>query len=41
MDRLLERRGLLHYSGYVVSAVSYAILAILLAVIILPLLINA
>jgi len=40
MDRLLERGGLLQYSGYVVSAVSYAILAILLAVIILPLLIN-
>lgn len=41
MDRLMERRGWLQYSGYVVSAISYIILVILLAVIILPLLFDA
>ena len=40
MDRLMERRGWLQYSGYVVSAISYIMLVILLAVIILPLLLN-
>ena len=41
MDRLLDRRGWLQYSGYVVSAISYAMLAILLAVIVLPLILNS
>jgi membrane-associated protease RseP (regulator of RpoE activity) len=40
-DRLMERRGWLQYSGYVVSAISYGMLAILLAVIVLPLLLNS
>lgn len=41
MDRLMERRGWLQYSGYVVSAISYAMLAVLLAVVVLPLLLNS
>lgn len=41
MDRLMERRGWLEYSGYVVSAISYGMLAILLAVVILPFLLNS
>lgn len=41
MDRILDRRGWLRYSGYVVSAISYAMLVILLAVIILPVLLNS
>jgi membrane-associated protease RseP (regulator of RpoE activity) len=41
MDRLMERRGWLQYSGYVVSAISYGMLAILLAVVILPLILNS
>jgi membrane-associated protease RseP (regulator of RpoE activity) len=40
MDRLMERRGWLQYSGYVVSAISYLILIILLSVIVLPLLFD-
>ena len=41
VDRIFDRRGWLQYSGYVVSAVSYAMLAVLLAVIVLPLLLNS
>ncbi len=40
VDRLLERKGLLQYSGYVTSAVSFLLLAVLLAVILLPLALN-
>ncbi len=41
VDRIMDRRGLLQYAGYVSSAVSYLMLAILLAVVILPLALNA
>jgi len=41
MDRLMARRGWLQYSGYIVGAISYGLFAILLAVIILPLVINS
>jgi membrane-associated protease RseP (regulator of RpoE activity) len=41
VDRIFDRRGWLQYSGYVVSGISYAMLAVLLAVIILPLLLNS
>ncbi|NMB79023.1 MAG: PDZ domain-containing protein [Methanomicrobiales archaeon] len=41
MDRLMARRGWLQYSQYIVGAISYGMLAILLAVIILPFLINS
>ncbi|MCK9581637.1 MAG: site-2 protease family protein [Methanoregula sp.] len=40
MDRLMERRGWLQYSGYVVNTISYGMLAILVAVVVLPLLLN-
>jgi membrane-associated protease RseP (regulator of RpoE activity) len=40
VDRIFDRRGWLQYSGYVVSAVSYAMLAVLLAVVVLPLLLS-
>jgi membrane-associated protease RseP (regulator of RpoE activity) len=40
VDRILDRRGLIRYSGYVVSAVSYVMLAVLLAVMILPYMMN-
>ena len=40
VDRILEKRGLSNYSVYVVSAVSYGMLAVLLAVVILPYLMN-
>ena len=40
VDRLMARRGWLQYSGYVVSTISYALLVILLAIIVLPLLMN-
>ena len=36
----LENRGLLKYSGYVSGAVSYVMLAVLLAVVLLPLILN-
>jgi membrane-associated protease RseP (regulator of RpoE activity) len=36
IDRLLDRKGLLQYSGYVVAAVSYALVAVILAIFILP-----
>jgi membrane-associated protease RseP (regulator of RpoE activity) len=41
VDRIFDRRGWLQYSGYVVSAISYAMFAILLAVMVLPLLLNS
>jgi membrane-associated protease RseP (regulator of RpoE activity) len=41
VDRTLDRKGLLKYSGYVTSAVSYVMLAVLLAVVLLPLMLNA
>ena len=40
VDRILDRRGWIRYSGYVVSAVSYLMLAVLLAVMILPYMMN-
>jgi len=40
VERALERKGLSNYSGYVVSAISYGMLAVLLAVVILPYLMN-
>jgi membrane-associated protease RseP (regulator of RpoE activity) len=41
VDRTLDRRGLLKYSAYVSNAVSYVMLAVLLAVVLLPLFLNA
>jgi membrane-associated protease RseP (regulator of RpoE activity) len=41
VDRIMDRRGLLKYSAYVSGAVSYVMLAVLLAVVILPLVLNA
>jgi membrane-associated protease RseP (regulator of RpoE activity) len=41
VDRTLDRRGLLKYSAYVSNAVSYVMLAVLLAVVLLPLALNA
>jgi membrane-associated protease RseP (regulator of RpoE activity) len=41
VDRIMDRKGLLRYSGYVTSAVSYVMLAVLLAVVLLPLILNA
>lgn len=40
VERLMDRRGYLQYAGSVVSAISYGMLAILLAVVILPILLN-
>ncbi|PKL64551.1 MAG: peptidase M50 [Methanomicrobiales archaeon HGW-Methanomicrobiales-3] len=40
IERLMDRRGWLQYAGSVVSAISYGMLAILLAVVILPILLN-
>jgi len=41
VDRIMERKGLLKYSGYVSGAVSYVMLAVLVAVVVLPLVLNA
>lgn len=41
VDRIMERRGLLKYSSYVSGAVSYVMLAVLLAVVLLPLALNS
>ena len=41
VDRIMDRRGLLKYSGYVSGAVSYLMLAVLVAVVVLPLVLNA
>jgi membrane-associated protease RseP (regulator of RpoE activity) len=40
VDRLLDRRGLLKYSGYVSSAVSYLMLIVLVSLIALPYLLH-
>jgi membrane-associated protease RseP (regulator of RpoE activity) len=40
VDRLLDRRGMIRYSGYIVGAISYVMLGVLLAVIILPYIMN-
>nr|WP_320161614.1 site-2 protease family protein [uncultured Methanoregula sp.] len=40
VDRILERRGWLQYSGYVVGAVSYTMILVLAAVVVLPFIIN-
>jgi membrane-associated protease RseP (regulator of RpoE activity) len=41
VDRIMDRRGLLKYAGYVTSAISFVMLAVLLAVVLLPLVLNA
>ena len=41
VDRIMDRRGLLKYSTYVSGAVSYVMLAVLLAVVLLPLVLNS
>jgi len=40
VDRLLERKGLIRYSGHVVAAVSYAMLVVILAIFLLPKLLH-
>ena len=40
VERLLDRRGLLKYSGYVTSAVSYLMLVVLISLIALPYLLH-
>jgi len=40
VDRLLDRKGLIKYSGHVVAAVSYAMLAVILAIFLLPKLLH-
>jgi len=40
VDRLLDRRGLIHYSGYISSAVSYLMLIVLVSLIALPYLLH-
>jgi membrane-associated protease RseP (regulator of RpoE activity) len=40
VDRLLDRRGLIRYSGYVVSAVSSVIVMMLISLILLPYLLH-
>jgi membrane-associated protease RseP (regulator of RpoE activity) len=41
VDRIMDRGGLLKYAGYVSGAVSFIMLAVLLAVVLLPLMLNA
>jgi membrane-associated protease RseP (regulator of RpoE activity) len=41
VERVMDRKGLLKYAGYVSGAVSYVMLAVLLAVVLLPLALNA
>lgn len=36
VDRILDRKGLIQYSGYVVAGVSYAMVAVIIAIFILP-----
>ena len=36
VDRLLDRKGLIRYSGHVVAAVSYIVIAVIIAIFILP-----
>jgi membrane-associated protease RseP (regulator of RpoE activity) len=40
VDRLLDRRGLIRYSGYVVSAVSYVMVMVLMSLLLLPYLMH-
>jgi membrane-associated protease RseP (regulator of RpoE activity) len=40
VDRLLDRRGLIKYSGYVVGAVSYVMIVVLISLIALPYLLH-
>ena len=40
VDRLLDRRGLIKYSTYVVSAVSYVMIVVLMSLIMLPYLLH-
>lgn len=40
VDRLLDRRGLIKYSGYVVGAVSYVMIVVLVSLIMLPYLLH-
>ena len=40
VDRLLDRRGLIKYSGYVVGAVSYVMIVALISLITLPYLLH-
>jgi membrane-associated protease RseP (regulator of RpoE activity) len=40
VDRLLDRKGLIRYSGHIVAAVSYAMLAVILAIFLLPKLLH-
>lgn len=40
VDRLLDRRGLIKYSGYVVGAVSYVMIVVLISLIMLPYLLH-
>jgi membrane-associated protease RseP (regulator of RpoE activity) len=40
VDRILDRKGLIRYSKYVIGAVSYVMLGVLLAVVLLPLALN-
>jgi membrane-associated protease RseP (regulator of RpoE activity) len=40
VDRLLDRRGLIKYSGYVVSGVSYVMVVVLTSLIVLPYLLH-
>jgi membrane-associated protease RseP (regulator of RpoE activity) len=40
VDRLLDRRGLMKYSGYVTGAVSYLMLVVLISLIALPYLLH-
>lgn len=41
VDRIMDRQGLLKYAAYVSGAVSYLMLAVLIAVVVLPLVLNA
>jgi len=41
VERVMDRRGLLKYAAYISGAVSYLMIAVLLAIIVLPLMLNA
>jgi len=40
VDRLLDKKGLIRYSGYLVAAVSYAMLVVIIAIFLLPRLLH-
>jgi membrane-associated protease RseP (regulator of RpoE activity) len=40
VDRLLDRRGLIRYSGYVVGAISYVMIVFLVSLVVLPYLLH-